>query len=469
MAEQKREYDLAVVGSGPGGYWAAIRAAEYGLSVAVVEKDNKLGGACLHVGCIPTKALLHTAEVLDSFRQAMDFGIKAEGFALDWGKLQARKDQIVAKHAKGIEFLFRKNKVEWIRGAAQWAGPGKLCIQPPEGEAWDLRARDLILATGSSARMLPGLTPSDKILSNIEILSLPAPPKALIIIGAGAVGIEFASMYKRFGTEVTVLEMLPRVLPIEDEEISKEMEKHLKKQKITVHTGAKVSQVEKTGAGVRIGFTTADGKPQTLEADHVLVAVGRAPNTAGLGLEKSRVQLERGFIKTDGYMRTAEPHVYAIGDVVFASPQLAHVASAEGLVAAAHIAGKPVSPLNYLKSPNCTYCEPQVASVGLTEQALRQQGVAYKAGKFTFQGNSKATILGQHEGFIKILADAGTGTVLGVHMIGPLVTELISEAVLGMQLEVAADELMGTIHAHPTLYEAMLDAANSVYGLTINS
>lgn len=469
MAEQKRDYDLAVVGSGPGGYWAAIRAAEYGLSVAVVEKDNQLGGACLHVGCIPTKALLHTAEVLDSFRHALDFGIQAEGFTLDWAKLQARKDQIVGKHAKGIEFLFRKNKVEWIRGAAQWAGPGKLRIQPSEGEAWELRARDIIVATGSSARMLPGLTPSGKILSNIEILSLPAPPKALIIIGAGAVGIEFASMYKRFGTEVTVLEMLPRVLPIEDEEISKEMEKHLKKQKITVHTGAKVSQVETTGAGVSVGFTTADGKPQRLEADHVLVAVGRAPNTAGLGLEKSRVQLERGFIKTDGFMRTAEPHVYAIGDVVFGSPQLAHVASAEGLVAAAHIAGKPATPLNYLHSPNCTYCEPQVASVGLTEQALRQQGVAYKAGKFTFQGNSKATILGQHEGFIKILADARTGTVLGVHMIGPLVTELISEAVLGMQLEVAADELMGTIHAHPTLYEAMLDAANAVYGLTINS
>ncbi len=464
----KRKFDLVVVGSGPGGYWAAIRGAEYGLSVAVVEKDARLGGTCLLVGCIPTKALLHNAEVLDTFRRAQEFGIRAGEFSLDWPLAQSRKDKIVNKHSKGIEFLFRKHKIEWIKGRASWAGPGRLAVAPPEGAAFELEAKNIILATGSEARLLPGLKAGGRVLTNVEILSLKDVPKSLVIIGAGAVGVEFASMYVRFGTQVTLLEMLPRVLPVEDEEISREIEKALKKQKIAIHTGARVEKVEPGPDKVKVSFTAADGKAQALEAEQVLVAVGRKPVTEGLNLEASRVQLERGFLRTDGFMRTGEPGVYAIGDIVAGAPQLAHAASMEGMVAVAHIAGRPIQPLDYRLCPNCTYCEPQVASVGLTEQAARDRGLRYKAGKFSFAGNSKATILGQHEGFIKMLADEKDGTILGVHMIGPLVTELVSEATLGMQLQVSADELMQTIHAHPTVYEAMLDAANSVYGLTIN-
>lgn len=463
----KNKFDLVVVGSGPGGYWSAIRGAEYGLSVAVVEKDPRLGGTCLLVGCIPTKALLHNAEVLDTFRRAQEFGIKAGEFSLDWPQAQARKDKIVGKHSKGIEYLFRKNKVEWIKGRARWSGPGQLEVTPPQGAAFTLEAKNIIFATGSEARLLPGLKAGGRVLTNIEILALAQVPKSLAIIGAGAVGVEFASMYTRFGTQVTLLEMLPRILPIEDEEISREIEKALKKQKVAIHTGARVDKVEPAPDKVKIDFT-AEGKAQSLEAEYVLVAVGRRPVTEGLNLEASKVQLDRGFIRTDAYMRTAEPGVYAIGDVVAGAPQLAHAASMEGMVAVAHLAGRPAQPLDYRNCPNCTYCEPQVASVGLTEKAARDRGLRYKVGKFSFAGNSKATILGQHEGFIKLLADEKDGTVLGVHMIGPLVTELISEATLGMQLQVSADEIMQTIHAHPTLYEAMLDAANSVYGLTIN-
>lgn len=469
MADLNQEFDVVVVGSGPGGYWAAIRAAQYGLSTLCIEKDPKLGGTCLHVGCIPTKAFLHNAEVLDTFRNAKEMGVDAGPFALNWGQVQARKDQIVAKHAKGIEFLFRKNKVQWMQGVARWAGPGRLEVAANGGKQ-TVRAKNIIWATGSTARMLPGMTADDRILTNVEILKLGAVPKRLVIIGAGAVGVEFASIFKRFGTEaVTIIEMLPRLVPVEDEEIARELEKAYRKQKIGVETGARVAGIEKTAAGVKVAFTNSGGQDQVLEADAVLVAVGRRPITEGLNLEGSGVQMERGFIKTDGYMRTGEPGVYAIGDVVFGTPQLAHVASAEGMVAVAHIAGRAVDPVDYGKIPGVTFCEPQVASVGMTEQAAKQKGLKYKVGKFPFVGNSKATILGSHEGFIKILADEKDGTVLGVHMIGPMVTELISEAVLGMQLNVAADEIMGTVHAHPTLYEAVLDAANSVYGLTINA
>lgn len=468
MADLNQEFDVTVVGSGPGGYWAAIRAAQYGLATLCIEKDPKLGGTCLHVGCIPTKAFLHNAEVLDVFRNAREMGVDAGPFALNWGQVQARKDQIVAKHAKGIEFLFRKNKVQWMQGVARWAGPGRLEVAANGGTQM-VRTKNIIWATGSAARMLPGMTAGDRILTNVEILKLPAVPNRLVIIGAGAVGVEFASIFGRFGSEVTIIEMLPRLVPVEDEEIAKELEKAYRKQKIGIETGARVAGIEKTGAGVKVAYTNAGGQEQTIEADAVLIAVGRRPISEGLNLEGSRVQFERGFFKTDAYMRTGEPGMYAIGDVVYGTPQLAHVASAEGMVAVAHIAGRGVDPVDYGKIPGVTFCEPQVASVGLTEQACKQKGLRYKVGKFPFVGNSKATILGAHEGFIKMIADEKDGTVLGVHMIGPMVTELISEAVLGMQLKVAADEIMSTVHAHPTLYEAVLDAANSVYGLTINA
>lgn len=462
-------YDLAVIGSGPAGYWAAIRAGEYGLSTVCIERDEKLGGTCLHVGCIPTKALLFSAEVMDHFRNAKELGFDVSEVAVNWAQIQARKNKIVAKHAKGIEFLFKKNKVTWVKGQASWAGPGQLDVRGPDGQTQRISARNILIATGSTARMLPGLTADDRILTNIEILALPEIPKKLVIIGAGAVGVEFASIYRRFGTEVTVLEMLPRVVPVEDEDISRELEKQLRKQKIDIQTSAKFEKVERTASGVKVTYSDRDGKQQVIEADKLLVAVGRAPVTEALNLGKTRIQTDRGFIKTDGYMRTAEPNVYAIGDVVAGSPQLAHVGSMEGLVAVAHIAGKSTHAMDYTRVPNCTYCEPQVASVGLTEQAAKAKGLKYKVGKFPFVGNSKATILGQHEGFIKVLADEKDGTLLGVHMIGPLVTELISEATLALQMNAAAEELMETIHAHPTVYEAMLDAVNNIYGLTINA
>ena len=462
-------FDLAIIGSGPAGYWAAIRAGEYGLSTVCIESYEKLGGTCLHVGCIPTKALLFSAEVMDHFRNAKELGFDVTGVAANWAQIQARKNKIVAKHAKGIEFLFKKNKVTWLRGTASWAAPGQLDVRGPDGQTQRVAARNIIIATGSTARMLPSLTADDRILTNIEILALPDIPKKLVIIGAGAVGVEFASIYRRFDTEVTVLEMLPRIVPVEDEDISRELEKQLRKQKIDIQTSAKFEKVERTAAGVKVTYSDREGKQQTIEADKLLVAVGRAPVTEALNLGKTRIQTERGFIKTDGYMRTAEPNVYAIGDVVAGSPQLAHVGSMEGLVAVAHIAGKSTHAMDYTRVPNCTYCEPQVASVGLTEQAAKAQGLKYKVGKFPFVGNSKATILGQHEGFIKVLADEKDGTLLGIHMIGPVVTELVSEATLALQMNAAAEELMETIHAHPTVYEAMLDAVNNVYGLTINA
>ena len=471
-----KQYDLVIIGSGPGGYWAAIRAGQYGLSTLCIEKDAKLGGTCLHVGCIPTKALLYSADVVDTFNRAKELGIDVDKFSVNWGEMQARKDKIVAKHAKGVEFLFRKNKVEWLRGTARWAGkvPGasaghQVEVTLPDGKTQKVTAKNIIIATGSSARMLPGLKADDRILTNIEILSLDRIPKKLVIVGSGAVGVEFASIYQRFGCQCTILEMLPRIVPLEDEEISRELEKALKKQKIDIQTSARFEKVEKTAAGVKVTYTAADGKKNTLEADKLLVAVGRAPVTDGLGLEKSKVQLERGFIKVDHFMQTAEPGIYAIGDVVAGSPLLAHVASMEGMVAVGHISGRSSQQMDLTRVPNCTYCEPQVASVGLTEQAVKAKGIPYKVGKFPFVGNSKATILGAHEGFVKMIADAKDGTLLGVHMIGPVVTELVSEATLALQFNASAEELMETIHAHPTVYEAMLDAANSVYGLTINA
>ncbi|MGH7119253.1 MAG: dihydrolipoyl dehydrogenase family protein, partial [Acetobacteraceae bacterium] len=361
VSQPATSYDVVVIGSGPGGYWAAIRAGEYGLKTLCIEKDPKLGGTCLHVGCIPTKALLYSADVMDTFRNAKELGFDVGPVAVNWGQMQARKNKIVAKHAKGIEFLYRKNKVDWMQGVAAFTGtPGQLDVTKPDGSTTRIQAKNIIVATGSTARMLPGLRADDRILTNVEILTLPEIPKRLVIIGAGAVGVEFASIYRRFDTEVTLLEMLPRIVPVEDEEISRELEKALKKQKINIETRAKFEKVETADAGVKVTYTNAEGKQQVIEADKLLVAVGRAPVTEGLHLEKTKIQTERGFIKTDNYMRTAEPNVYAIGDVVAGSPLLAHVGSMEGMVAVAHIAGKPFRDMDYTRVPNCTYCEPQV-------------------------------------------------------------------------------------------------------------
>jgi dihydrolipoamide dehydrogenase len=370
----KVPYDLIVIGSGPGGYSAAIRAGQYGLKAALVEKQPRLGGTCLLVGCIPTKSLLQTADVWQRFVHADQEGIVCENPRLDYSKVKDRKDGIVTRHSKGVEMLLKRAKVDRISGYATLQGGGKVEVKSDAG-VQTLEAKNIIIATGSEARMIPGLEADPEfILTNIEILNLTAVPKSLIIIGAGAVGVEFASIFNRFGTEVTVVEMLPRIVPVEDEDISKELERNFRKQKIRVETGARAENIRKTGKGVALKLVTKDGKEEEIQAEKLLVAVGRKPNTEKIGLENTRVKLDRGFIQVDSHQQTAEPGVYAIGDVVAGTPQLAHVATRGGMIAVAHMAGKPAVPINKNRIPGCTYTEPGIGSVGLTEAQARAQG-----------------------------------------------------------------------------------------------
>ncbi len=477
MAEISVEtiYDVAIIGGGPAGYTAAIRAAEYGLKVALIEKSDRLGGTCLHVGCIPTKALLFNAEIWDHLKHAAEFGIGGVGTpTLDWAAVLARKNGIVTKHAKGLDFLMKKHKIARLEGYARLTGPAEggvysVEVANPAGEKGQIQAKNVILATGSEAKMLPGLQPGDRILTNIEMLSIGQVPKSLVVIGAGAVGMEFGSMFRTFGAEVTIVEFLPRVVPVEDEEISKEITRLFKKRGIDVNTGAKVETVEETGEGVRVTFTDANGKTQVKEAEKVLVAVGRAPRTAEIGVEKTKIELERGFVKVNEAQETAEPGVFAIGDIVAGLPQLAHVGAMAGMIAAARIAGRTFRPIRRDRIPGCTYTEPQIGSVGLTEAQAREKGFEVKVGKFPFAGNSKATILGNHDGFVKIVSDAKYGEILGVHILGPQATELVAEAVAVLELEGTVEEMMFTIHAHPTLAESLLDAYGAVEGMAINA
>ncbi len=466
-------YDVAIIGSGPAGYTAAIRAGQLGLKAALIEKDPYLGGTCLHVGCIPTKSLLFNAEVYDHVKDGVALGIENIGGAtLNWGTIQSRKQGIVDKHAKGLQFLMKKNKVTVIEGWGKLTGPAKGGVHAVEVEGKNgkstISAKNLILSTGSTARMLPGLKADDRILSNIEILSLDNIPKSLIVIGSGAVGVEFASIYKSFGTDVTILEMLPRYVPVEDEDVSKELMRVYRKRGINGFVNAKVETVERTKDGVAVTFTV-DGKQQKIEADRVLIAVGRAPRTENVGIDKTKVEVERGFVKVNEFMQTAEPGIYAIGDIAMGYPQLAHSGAMEGIVAVTHIAGKPAKPINKLRIPNATYCHPEIGSVGLTEAKAKELGYDVKVGKFPFTANSRASIVGQHEGFVKIVTDTTHGEILGVHIIGPTATELIAESVVALEMECTAEDLANIIHAHPTLSEAMLDAANAVFGMPINT
>ncbi len=466
-------YDVAIIGSGPAGYTAAIRAGQYGLKTALLEKDGFLGGTCLHVGCIPTKALLFNAELWDHLKEAKEFGIEGvDARKLNWAAIQERKSKIVAKHAKGLEFLMKKNKVETVKGYGKLTGPAQNKIftveVANEGKTHQLKAKNVLLATGSEARLLPGLEADDRVLTNIEILSLKELPKSLVIVGAGAVGVEFASIYRSFGCEVTIVEMLPRLVPVEDEEVSKELARVYRKRGINFHTSAKVEKIDKTKSGIAVTISV-EGKQQKIEAEKILIAVGRKPRTENVGLEKTKIKPERGFIQVDSWMHTSEPGIYAVGDIVLGTPQLAHVGAMEALVAVATIAGKPCKPINPEHIPGATYCHPEIGSVGLTETRAREAGYNVKVGKFPFTANSRASIVGQHEGFIKIVSDADYGEILGVHIIGPQATELIAEAVAAMELEATVEDLMWTIHAHPTLAEAMLDASNSVYGMAINA
>jgi dihydrolipoamide dehydrogenase len=466
-------YDIAIVGSGPAGYTAAIRAGQYGLKTALIEKDTVLGGTCLHVGCIPTKALLFNAEIWDHLKDAKEFGIEGvDSRKLNWAAIQDRKSKIVAKHTKGLEFLMRKNKVETIRGYGKLTGPAQNGVHTIEltndNKTSHIKTKNVILSTGSEARMIPGLEPDDRILTNIEILSLKAIPKSLVIVGAGAVGVEFASIFRSFDSEIIILEMLPRLVPVEDEDVSKELARVYRKRGINFHTGAKVEKVEKTKSGVSVTFSVG-GKEQKIEAEKILIAVGRKPRTQNIGLEKTKIRPDRGFIVTDSWMQTSEPGIYAIGDIVLGTPQLAHVGGMEGIVAVTKIAGKTGKPINPEHIPNATYSHPEIGSVGLTQAKAEEAGYNVKVGKFPFTANSRASIVGQHDGFIKIVSDADHGEILGVHIIGPQATELIAEAVVAMELEATVEDLMWTIHAHPTLAEAMLDASNSVYGMAINA
>jgi len=463
-------YDLIVIGSGPGGYVAAIRAAQLGLRVAVVEKDPFLGGTCLHRGCIPTKALLHSAHLLDEIRHADEFGIVVLEPAYDLAKVHEYKRGVVQKNAKGIEFLFRKNKIDFLHGFGRVLGPHTVEVEKAgeEGERTSYETRFILIATGSVPRDI-GIAPTDgeRILNSDHALELETIPERIAVLGAGAVGSEFASIFRSFGAEVTLIEMLPRILPIEDEECSAEVERSFKKRGIKVLKGARLESVEKTPTGLRMVLFEG-GETRLLETGALLVAVGRAPVTANLGLEAVGVVLERGYVLVDDHMRTAVPSIFAIGDVV-QTPWLAHVASSEGILAAetmAEYAG--ARPIDYNLVPSCTYCDPEVASVGLSEAKARELGHEVAVGKFPFSALAKAGILKASGGFVKVVRDVRYDEVLGVHIVGPHATDLIAEACVAMKLETTTEELLRTMHAHPTLSEAVAEAAHAATGHAIH-
>jgi len=461
MAAQK--FDVVVVGTGPGGYVSAIRAAQLGLTVATVE-DDRPGGVCLNWGCIPTKALLRNAEVVHLFEKAETFGITVQGMKADYAAAVQRSRGVADRMAKGVEFLFRKNKITLFPGTGSLKSKNVVEVKGKDGATTTLEAgRAVILATGSEPRSLPGVAIDEKlVISSNGAVRNEAKPKSIVVIGAGAVGVEFADVYRSYGVEVTLLEALPRIVPLEDEEVSTQLTRSLSRRGITIKTGVKVSAVKPGGAGVVV--ETDGGK---FEAEQVLMAVGRGARTKGVGLEALGLTLERGFVKVSPMMETSIKGVYAIGDMAGA-PLLAHKAMAEGVVAAEAIAGKHPRPVDYGNVPSCTYCRPQVASIGLTESKAKAGGRELAIGKFPFTANGKAVALGETEGFVKVVADKKTGEILGVHIIGPEATEMIHEFAVGRTLEATVDEIMHTIHAHPTLSEAALEATLAALGQAIH-
>jgi dihydrolipoamide dehydrogenase len=456
-----------VIGGGPGGYVAGIRAGQLGLRAAVVDRAPLLGGTCLHWGCIPTKAMLHAAEVLETANHAAKFGVKVESVAIDMEGMHRYKDKVVRKNAKGVEFLLKKNKVTWVQGHGRLAGSGTVEVEEQGGKKRTLKTKHIILATGSAVRDLPfAKFDGERILSSDDILHLKEVPESLAVLGAGAVGVEFASVFSRFGSKVTLVELLPRVVPVEDEEVSAALAKAFKKRGIDVHVDTAVSKVTVGQGSVKLE-ATSKGKTVSLEAERVLLAAGRRPLTDDLGLAGTKVKLEKGFVQVDGFLRTGEPGVYAIGDIVN-SPLLAHVASHEGILAVDHLAGQHVEPMNYDQVPSCTYCDPEVASVGLTEAEARKRGHDVRVAKFPFAAIAKAAILGDSDGFVKIVGDKKHDELLGVHAIGPRATELIAEAGTALRLESTVEELFHAVHAHPTLSEAIGEAALGIHGRSIH-
>ena len=466
-------YDVVVIGAGTGGYVAAIRCAQLGKKVAVVEKQKALGGTCLIWGCIPTKALLEHAHALKVIRDAKEWGvaIAAATPVIDMNQVHARKDRIVTGLTRGVEFLFKKNKIDWIKGTARLAGKGKVDVT--DGDQQTLETKEIIVATGSSARSVPGIEIDHRrIITSDDAIALKEIPKTLVIMGSGAVGVEFASIYRRFGSEVTIIELLPRLVPLEDDAISAELEKSFRKQGIKSLTATKVTRASAGATGVDIEAQTPDGKSQKLTAEILLVATGRGPVTSGLGAEEAGIKMERGYIRVDELYRTSVDNVSAIGDVITLGekphPQLAHVSSAEGILVAERIAGQDVRPLNYDHVPNCTYCDPEIGSVGLTEAEAKQKGYDVRVGSFPFGVLGRAKMAGETEGFVKIVADKKYDEILGVHMIGARSTELVAEAVLALRLECTVEELVKTIHAHPTFSEAIGEAAHATHGAAIH-
>ena len=477
-ADSSSDFDLRVLGAGTGGYTAAFRASQLGMRVALVD-PAKIGGTCLHVGCIPTKALIESAEFFARIKKAKDFGILIEGQpGFDYEAIAKRRDAVVKRMWTGLNGLIAKNKVTWVAGRGRLDGPGTVRVSlngedgtPGGGGEQVLRAKDVILATGSRAKSLPGLVPDGRrIITSDDCTTKAYLPKSMAIIGAGAVGSEFASLYHDLGVEVTLLEYLPAIVPLEDRDLSNALQRSFNRRGIKVMTNARIdtASVKVTDAGVSMKVGPEGGAVEELSFEQVLVATGRAPNSENLGLETTKTELERGFVKVDGWMRTAEPHVYAIGDLI-GGLMLAHVAAHEGITAVHFIAGENPEPIDYDHQPRATYTHPQVASIGLTEQQCLDRGIAIKKGQFNFAATAKAVIVGETEGFAKVIADAATDEVLGVHLIGPAVTDLIAEAALGMTLEASAWEIGAATHPHPTLSEAVGEAAMAVAGRQINA
>jgi dihydrolipoamide dehydrogenase len=460
-------FDVAIIGAGPGGYVAAIRAGQLGLKAVVIERDSRFGGTCTLRGCIPTKALLRDAHLLHEVKKAVQQGLfKTNAIEFDFEKIQSRKNDIIGKSNKGIDYLFRKNKVTVVRGSATVISPNKVAVKGDTTS--EIEARTIIIATGSEAKPLPGYTVDEqRIITNVGALDMTAVPQSLVVVGAGAVGVEFASIYNAFGTKVTLLEALPQLVPLEDEEVAKELRRAFTRKGIDCYTSARLESAKTTDAGVEAVFVADNGERKTVLADKLLMATGRAPNTSGIGLEALGVAMERGYIKVDRYMQTNVPGIFAIGDVV-PTPQLAHVAFQEGIVAVEKIAGKNPPAINYLHVPNCTYCDPQIASVGLTEAKAVAAGNKVKTGKFPFTAVAKARIEDATDGFVKIVANEADGEILGVHMIGSGVTELIGEGVTAMGLEGAVADMAQLIHAHPTLSESVHEALEAVFGAAIH-
>ncbi len=472
------DFDLVVLGAGTGGYSAAFRAAQLGLKVALVDED-KIGGTCLHRGCIPTKALLESAAFADRIRHAKEFGIDLSGEpVIDYARMAARRDQVVKRLWTGLRSLVDKNKVTWVAGRGRLDGPTTVRVQQPgedgtpgAGGERVLKGTDVILASGSRVKSLPGLVPDGRrIVTSDDVLATNALPASVIVVGAGAVGVEFASMYLDLGVKVTLIEYLPAVVPAEDRDVSAALERSFTKRGMTVMTSARFEAADvKAGTDSVTIVVGPDGKDRApLTADMLLVATGRAPNVEGVGLETTRVEVERGFVKVDGRMRTREPHLYAIGDVI-GGLLLAHTAAHEGIVAAHVIAGdREVHAIDYVKQPRATYCRPEVASIGLTEQQCAERGLPTKIGKVPFQAIAKAVIGGEYEGFAKVIGHRDTDETLGVHLIGPHATDLVAEASLAFELEAAPWEVGGSTHPHPTLAEVLGEAALAVDGRSIN-